>query len=283
MASSDPSPSTATEVADELARVVDRTADEDSRQGYFAAMYLKVTRSIQKGVADGFFDDGERMDRFTAAFGGHYFEALAAWRSESGEPPPRCWQVAFETAERARPIALQHLLLGINAHINLDLGIAAAETARGGELAALRDDYDRINEILAAVMEEVQSHLLEVSPWLGLIEWLRVRHDDVLLRFSLEAARAHAWWFATELDGLEPEQWAGSIKSRDQRIAALGRRVAHPGWLSAVLLPIRLRENGDAAAVIEVLRAAEPVDVAGLEARLRTRDASSRADEVEPR
>lgn len=265
------SPSTAREAADELEQVVDRAAADGSRNGYFAAMYLTVTRSIEQGIAAGFFDDGERMDAFTAAFAGHYFAAVAA-RDAAGEEPPRCWQTAFETAERYRPIALQHLLLGINAHINLDLGIATAETARGGELAALRGDYDRINEILAAVMDSVRDRLGTVSPWLGLIERLRLRHDDVLLRFSLEAARAHAWWFAIELDGLDREQWAGPIKSRDQRIAALGRRVARPGWLSAVLVPIRLRESNDAAAVIEVLRGTEPADFATLEQRLRDRD-----------
>lgn len=279
MPTSDASPSTAREAADELERIVDRAAADGSRNGYFAAMYLTVTRSIEQGVAAGFFDDGERMDRFTAAFVGHYLRALTAREAAADPPCPRSWQVAFDTAGRYRPIALQHLLLGINAHINLDLGIATAETARGGDLAALRGDYDRINEVLAAVMDAVRDRLGEVSPWLGLIERLRLRHDDVLLRFSLEAARAHAWWFATELDALDREQWAGPIKSRDRRIAALGRRVARPGWLSAVLLPIRLRESDDVAAVIEVLRGTEPAEVATLERRLRDRggDADSAA------
>lgn len=280
MASRDTSLSTAQEVADELARVVDRAVDENSRLGYFAVMYLKVTRSIEQGIADGFFDDAERMNRFTAAFGRHYFDALAAWRGETGDPAPRCWQVAFETVQRARPIALQHLLLGINAHINLDLGVATAETAQGGDLAALRGDYDRINDILAAVMEEVRGRLAEVSPWLDLLEWLRIRHDDVMLRFSLEAARGHAWWLAAELAELEPAQWAGPIKSRDQRIAALGQRVAHPGWLNVVLVPIRLRENGDVASVIETLHQAQPVDAAALEPRPSGHPASPPGDKA---
>ena len=37
-------------------------------------------------------------------------------------------------AGRWRPIVLQHLLLGINAHINLDLGVTASEFGEHGSL-----------------------------------------------------------------------------------------------------------------------------------------------------
>ena len=47
------------------------------------------------------------------------------------------------------PVILQHLLLGINAHINLDLGIAAVETSPGNQLAPLKNDFDMINKLLA--------------------------------------------------------------------------------------------------------------------------------------
>jgi hypothetical protein len=41
------------------------------------------------------------------------------------------------------PRVVQHVLLGMNAHINLDLGVAAAEVAPGPAIAGLRGDFDR--------------------------------------------------------------------------------------------------------------------------------------------
>jgi len=36
---------------------------------------------------------------------------------------------------------MQNLLLGMNAHINLDLGIAAVQTCGGADLIMLKDDF----------------------------------------------------------------------------------------------------------------------------------------------
>ena len=52
-------------------------------------------------------------------------------RRSAGRPVPRCWQVAFERGRTGDHVILQHLLLGINAHVNLDLAVAAAEIAPG--------------------------------------------------------------------------------------------------------------------------------------------------------
>ena len=48
-----------------------------------------------------------------------------------------------------RPIILQHLLLGMNAHINLDLGVCASELAEPGAIDAIRVDFDAVNDVLA--------------------------------------------------------------------------------------------------------------------------------------
>ena len=55
----------------------------------------------------------------------------------------QCWSVAFHAAHRRPPIIFQHLLLGMNAHINLDLGIACAEVAPGPAIDDL-ELWDRV-------------------------------------------------------------------------------------------------------------------------------------------
>src|SRR5690606_41399624 len=62
-------------------------------------------------------------------------------------------------AETWSPLVLQHLLLGMNAHINLDLGIAAAETAPGTALPALKRDFDEITTLLGEMLDDVQDRI----------------------------------------------------------------------------------------------------------------------------
>ena len=47
-----------------------------SRVGYFAAIYRKVTAKVAEGIASGFFDDSERMQRLDVAFATRYLTAL---------------------------------------------------------------------------------------------------------------------------------------------------------------------------------------------------------------
>ena len=44
------------------------------------------------------------------------------------------WKKAFDSSTHYWPIVLQHLLMGMNAHINLDLGIAAAEISKNKDI-----------------------------------------------------------------------------------------------------------------------------------------------------
>jgi hypothetical protein len=51
------------EVVQELDDIIDWTRSHNSRLGYFAGLYAKVTVKVKEGIADGFFADGERMAR----------------------------------------------------------------------------------------------------------------------------------------------------------------------------------------------------------------------------
>jgi Family of unknown function (DUF5995) len=257
-------------IADVLAAldaIIAEAMDEGSRVGYFAAIYRKVTAKIAEGIATGFFDDGERMARLDVVFADRYLQAFYAFCA--GGSTTRSWARAFEATASARPLILQHLLVGINAHINLDLGIAAAEIAPGDALPDLRRDFDRINEVIASLMGEVARDLAVVSPWLGLLDRLGGRHDDEIIRFSIESARSAAWRFAVELAPLAREDWGGPIGARDTSVARLGGVVLNPGWLTLGLLLIRARESTDVRRNIEVLNRVQGPDLGVVEARVR--------------
>ena len=255
-------------VLEALDTVIAQALERGSRVGYFAAIYRKVTARIAEGIAAGFFDDGERMERFDVTFANRYLAALDS--DEHGDMPlTRSWELALRAATAARPLILQHLLVAINAHVNLDLGIAAAVTAPGGTIFELRRDFDRINEILASMIADVEHDLAEVSPWIGLLDRIGGRHDEEVIRFSIEVARTEAWRFAVELAPLVRDQWAGPIRARDVRVAHVAQAVLKPGWLTAGLLVIRARESNDVRHNIEVLNRVQAPDLRSVEARVR--------------
>jgi hypothetical protein len=241
------------EVIARLTDIIDRSRREPGRLGYFAALYRKVTISVKEGIRSGRFEDGARMERLDVNFANRYLKAFDLHRH--GSLPTQSWQVSFEAAGQWRPIILQHLLLGINAHINLDLGIAAVETCPGDELFPLKRDFDEINRILAELVQPVEDAVGEVSPWIGFLEKIDPSADDAIINFSMDRARASAWNFAVKLNSTGGDERLAAMKMRDQDVAALGRLVYKPGRiiLPLGLLAIRLRESNDIARVIEVL------------------------------
>lgn len=262
-------------VLEALEAVIDESWRTRSRDGFFACLYHKVTQKVAEGIATGFFDDPERMERLDVAFAQRYLDARDALRT--GRRPTRSWEAAFDAARQRRHVIAQHLLVAVNAHINLDLGIAAAVVAPGDQLPPLRRDFDRINEILASLIAEVLRDLGTVSPWIGLLDTLGGRHDDEVLRFSIVVARSEAWRFASELAALPPDQHPGPIQARDAAVAGLARRVLSPGpLLTPVVWLVRLRETADVREVIDVLRRVPAPDLDEVERRVTSRRAPER-------
>ena len=198
------------------------------------------------------------MEHFVVAFAGRYLRNLDGWAN--GGAVDGSWRLAFETAARWRPVILQHLLLGMNAHINLDLGVTAAEHAVDGVLDAVRADFDAVNDVLGSLVDECQGALGDVSPWMGLADRVGGGGDETIIRFSLVAARRQAWSVATRLAPLGPGR-AGGGGGRRRRGGRAHRRAASPipGVAgSSVLLLVRARERAAPADVMRRLRAVRP-------------------------
>jgi hypothetical protein len=236
----------------ELEAVVEDSLAAQSRRGYFAALYLRVTREIRARIVAGYFDDAARMDRLDAVFARRYLDALAAHRAQ--RPLAQSWLIAFEATARVRPLILQHLLLGMNAHINLDLGIAAAEVAEGSDLRALHADFMKVNEVLSDLSEQVQDSVARSAPLARVLDLLAGHSDEMLVRFSMERARDGAWELAEQLAALPASRRAEAIESRDVRIAVLAEGLARPGLIASVLALVpRLLERGNPADVTRAL------------------------------
>jgi hypothetical protein len=244
-----------TDVLEALDSIIAETIRRPSRMGLFAVLYRHVTARVHVGVREGYFDDGPRMERFDATFANRYLDAYAA--HEAGEPCSRSWRVAFAAAEDSSLICLQHLLLGMNAHINLDLGIAAAEVCPGDALPGLRRDFEAINDILAGLLGTVQAAIGGVSPLFHVLDALCGTADEHLASFSMVQARKQAWRAACLLAQLPESLRPLMISALDQQTAVLGRLLVRPDALTAgAIAVIRRREPDDVAAVVRALQAA---------------------------
>ena len=213
-------PATIDDVLKELEIIINNSIKENDRAGYFAALYYKVTQKVKEGIVRGDFEDGPRMERLDVCFAGRYLQALEQWKNKN--TPTDSWAIAFQQSRRRQPLLLQHLLLGINAHINLDLGIAANEIARDSNLFAIQKDFNAINEIIASLIYEVTNDLMRISPFLSLFGMHATNQKSVLIQFSVTNARDGAWVFAQDLHVQKPESHSSFIAQRDKDIAALG-------------------------------------------------------------
>ncbi|HEX2211637.1 MAG TPA: DUF5995 family protein [Longimicrobium sp.] len=240
------------EVIARLDAAIDRARRENSRLGFFACLYRSVTVRVKEGIAAGRFQDGPRMERLDVIFANRYLAALEAY--QGGRRPTRSWQAAFDAAAGANLLILQHLLLGINAHINLDLGIAAAETSPGADIHALEHDFDEITKLLGEMLEDVQDRISRVSPWMRVLDWIGMRHDEGTFTFALSNSRDLAWNWARRFAGLDRNRLPQEIDALDHVVATLARAIHKPHWwLRPILAAVRLREPKDVARVLDAL------------------------------
>ena len=231
------------EVLSALDQIIQESKEQSSPLGYFAVLYKKVTQKVKDGIDDGFFDDDPRMESLDVIFANRYISAYRAYQKH--EPVTLSWMQAFQLSKKNCPIVLQHLLIGMNAHINLDLGIAAAEVMKGKDIQSLKDDFDRINDILSSLVADVEQDLSEIWPTLKKILQWTVHIDDFLIDFSMQLARDGAWSFAKILSLTPEEHQVTLIRSRDQSVAKIGRLVSRPGLIVGIIFKIiRLGERG---------------------------------------
>jgi hypothetical protein len=202
-----------------------------------------VTERVQREAEAGRFADPARMERFVEAFARWYPRPVDPSRPDAG-----CWRAAFDVAGDPSLLIVQHLLLGINAHVNHDLALVVVELADGGEpLTALRPDFDAVNDVLAEMLPVVVRDLGRVSRWVNLVA---ARGGGQAFDFSLVTARRQAWATAARLHPLAGDARARDVAELDRLVRVLARIVAAPGAPAAWFVAVGRRlEDHDPVAV----------------------------------
>lgn len=215
---------TITEVLTRLDEILAATRARNDPAGYFTFVYRHTTAAVKRAIDAGRFEDNARMETFDVAFANLYLEA---WEQHQCENPcAAAWQLSF-TAAGQRKAALQHVLLGMNAHINLDLGVAAGGLMTGKRLDDLANDFHLVNDILQEIIDELQDSISRVSPLFYLADSIGKGRDEHLLDFSMRAAREQAWVVAHQIWSAKEDQ-ARVIDRVDANVARFGNSIAAP-------------------------------------------------------
>jgi hypothetical protein len=240
------------EVLSTLEAIIEESIATNNRAGYFAALYHKVTYQVKLGIEKGEFEDGARMEKLDVAFANRYIAAYEQWKNNI--KPTGSWNIAFTIVGKSRALVLQHLLLGINAHINLDLGIAAVQTLNGGPLPNIQKDFAAINTIIASLTYEVMNEITRVSPLLSLMGLHATNYNSIIIQFSIANARDGAWCFAEDLYSKQGVAFNNCITARDKTITQLAEGlVSAKGILRFTLWLIHLFEWKRPSRVIKAL------------------------------
>lgn len=240
------------DVVTQLTQITEHCKLSANKAGYFAALYKRMTLAVKEDIANNRFQDGARMEMLDIVFAQRYFDAYTNYYSK--KPGTLSWQTTFNCCPDDSLIVLQHLLLGINTHINLDLAIAAAIIAPGSSIYDLQQDFYRINDIISSLLDDVQECLAQVWLPMRLLEKIADKKHEAALNFSTEKARSVSWANAVLLANMDENQRTDYISHLDKSVALLANKIKSPGIAAGFLLrTIRATEYDEVARTINLI------------------------------
>jgi hypothetical protein len=252
-----PAPATLDDVIAALGDVVDDAHRRGDRRGLFATVYHRSTFALRTALKDGSFDDPGRIEQLAVVFACRYLEACEA--HEAGSAPSGPWRYAFARAAEDGHLALQHVLLGINAHIAFDLGLATSSIGRSGALASLRRDFFLVDGILTPLIDRVQRDLEGVSPRLVHLDRATGRRAERLVVVSLVRARRRAWHMARRYEAAPAERRPALLARWHDRVLRTATRICPPSgraapWSAGLVRWVHHAEERDVRLVLDALR-----------------------------
>ena len=214
---------------------------QHDRRAIFATAYLAITRAIKQRVADGLFQDNAWAARYALCFANLYRTALLAFEQGDMGALPKAWRIAFKTSKNHGALAIQDLVLGINAHINHDLALALVAVTIDPQRPMRYTDHCTVNQVLRATADPMQQRIGQLyAPILSLLDQAGDHLDEDIASFSVEKAREAAWIAAVALVNARDDAERAALRAGlDDRSAVLARLIlaptfAHP-WVVGAL------------------------------------------------
>ncbi|BDZ42589.1 hypothetical protein GCM10025865_18880 [Paraoerskovia sediminicola] len=201
----------------------------------FVDVYREVTARVAVRVTDGTFRDPAFVEELDVVFAELFLDVPRAL--DAGRPPGAAWAPLVDRRSTPGIWPVQHALAGMNAHINHDLALAVVSacesTGRTPGDPGLRDDYERVNDVLAEVVRPIRQGFLDQDV-------VRAAGDlsvaaDLVSNFSIDAARDAAWASALVLWDLRGNPFVGDLAraALARTVGLVGRQLLVPAEMPA--------------------------------------------------
>lgn len=200
------------------------------QRAVFLECYTLMTGNMLHAIDAGQFNDGVWAKQLLLRFADYYFVALDAYGCADADCAS-VWTFAHDCSCGQDLHVLQHLLLGINAHINYDLVLSLVDLLRP-DWEQLPDtkrhsryqDHCRVNEVIAATIDTVQDTVIERhDPRMDIIDRLFGRLDEHLLSALITRWRQGVWSHAMRFLETPEDEWEGLRKELEAGVMKKAR------------------------------------------------------------
>jgi hypothetical protein len=229
-------------VVDRMQRLVAGWEPLHDRRAIFLSCYALMTRGMLEAVDSGGFRDGVWVSHLLHRFADYYFDALDRYDAQDAATPA-VWRQTFESARSPQMHVLQHLILGVNAHINYDLVFALYDTLHEqwpaltpADILRRYEDHCQVNAIIYRTIDAVQDGIIErYSPAMDLVDKGFLRADELMLGWLIRRWREQVWTHASELLACCNDSEVSALRERvSDRTVLRGQAVLLNGGLSSL-------------------------------------------------
>ncbi len=170
------------------------------RRAIFLRCYSMMTENMCLAIDQKRFQDNEWVEGLLRLFADYYFDALTCF--DCGEDVPKIWESVHQAAAFEKQLhVLQHLLMGVNAHINYDLVLTLYdllhpewEQLSESQRKTRYEDHCLVNTIIAETIDAVQDEVIEKhAPSMEWLDQLMGRLDEYLTVSLIRRWRDEVW------------------------------------------------------------------------------------------
>lgn len=194
-----------------------------NRVGAFNSLYYTITDRVAGALRGPDVHDATFLELLDVEFAKRYFAALRLW-GDGDDMTPDAWEVLFRRGQDKRVSRLAAAMLGVNAHINLDLAMALISTWEklGPPGDDTHPDYLLINKIFYQEIPPLRRRYS--TRWQLDLDALSGDLDDWSQKLLVLSTRAMAWDQAVRIWPLrhDPEDFARAQLVMDRATALLG-------------------------------------------------------------
>jgi hypothetical protein len=236
--------------------LIDRWEAAGDHRVVFLRCYQMMTSNMLAAIDQQKFHDSAWVGRLLHRFANYYFNALDEYEAEeagktsdtpktsvtgetSAATPPLVWQLAHNAARHPGTLALQNLLLGVNAHINYDLVLALVDilepewNSLPEDRRILRyEDHCHVNLVIGNTIDAVQEQVIDpVMPIIDVLDKLMGPVDEIMISRLLTHWRESVWRNALRLlETQEADERASLVKHIEKGALELGEIIQLRGF-----------------------------------------------------